>query len=221
MPKKLKSYRNWLGDKLSDPKRAARYLNAAAEDSEAMFLKALRKVALSQTRPMSEIAESCGVSRESLYRMLSETGNPTSDNRRAILASLGFKSVVVPLAADDSGQVTKSINSASVEDSSTTSVLAVNDAATKRASASQSFYLHAYLPLGTPGNTNLGITATNYAVPPLGSVPFAVGTLSAPFSDYLYRTADTPTMPEGTALYTINPADSNIAPRPIARLQYV
>src|ERR1700722_12093469 len=99
MPSKLKSYHDWLGAKLVDPKRAARYLNAAAEDSEAMFLKALRKVALSQDRSMTEIAESSGITRESLYRMLSETGNPTSENRRAILAVLGFKSVVVPIDA--------------------------------------------------------------------------------------------------------------------------
>src|ERR1700735_1014838 len=99
MAEQLKAYGEWLGKKLADPERAARYLNAAAEDSEAMFLKALRKFALSQNRSMTEIAESCGVSRESLYRMLSETGNPTSENRRAILAALGFKSIVVPLVA--------------------------------------------------------------------------------------------------------------------------
>jgi hypothetical protein len=62
-----------------------------------MFLKALRKVALSQNRPMTEIAEACGVSREALYRMLCETGNPTSENRRAILAALGLKAIVVPI----------------------------------------------------------------------------------------------------------------------------
>ena len=97
MPKKTSSYRDWLTSKLSDPRRAARYLTAAAEDSEAMFLKALRKVASAQSRSMKELAEICGVSRESLYRMLSETGNPTSGNRRAILASLGLKSIVVPV----------------------------------------------------------------------------------------------------------------------------
>ena len=56
MAKQLKSYQDWLGAKLADPELAARYLNAAAEDSEAMFLKALRKVAASQSRSMTEIA---------------------------------------------------------------------------------------------------------------------------------------------------------------------
>jgi probable addiction module antidote protein len=97
MPLKTKSYKDWLSAKLSDPLRAAGYLNAALEDSEAMFLKALRKVAMSQGRSMTEIAESCGVSRESIYRMLSESGNPTSENRRSILAALGMKSIVAPI----------------------------------------------------------------------------------------------------------------------------
>jgi len=97
MPMKTTSYKEWLDAKLSDPRRAARYLNAAAEDSEAMFLKALRKVASSQSRSMADIAAACGVSRESLYRMLSEAGNPTSENRRSILAVLGLKSIVVPI----------------------------------------------------------------------------------------------------------------------------
>jgi probable addiction module antidote protein len=101
MAEKVIAYGEWLTTRLADPHRAARYLNTAAEESEAMFLKALRKVALAQTRPIAKVAESCGVSRESLYRMLSESGNPTSENRRAILAALGFKSVVVPIDAHE------------------------------------------------------------------------------------------------------------------------
>jgi probable addiction module antidote protein len=97
MPNKTKSYRDWLNEKLSDPARASRYLNKALEDSEPMFLKALRKVALSQSRTMTDLARECEVSRESLYRMLSENGNPTSENRRAILAAMGLKSIVVPI----------------------------------------------------------------------------------------------------------------------------
>ena len=97
MASKLKSYRDWLESRLSDPVRAARYLNAAAEESEGAFLKALRKVAAAQERSMTAIADTSGVSRESLYRMLSDTGNPTSENRRAILAALGLESKIVPI----------------------------------------------------------------------------------------------------------------------------
>ncbi len=97
MPKRTKSYTGWLAAKLSDPKRAARYLNAAQEDSPAMFLKALRKVAAAQPGHMAELAEAAKVSRESLYRMMSETGNPTYDSLKGILNAMGLKLEVVPL----------------------------------------------------------------------------------------------------------------------------
>jgi probable addiction module antidote protein len=99
MPKRTQSYTDWLGSKLSDPKRAARYLNAAQEDSPAMFLKALRKVAAAQPAPMTELAEAAKVSREGLYRMMSETGNPTYDSLKGILNAMGLKLEVVPLGA--------------------------------------------------------------------------------------------------------------------------
>jgi probable addiction module antidote protein len=96
MSKSTSSYKDWLSDKLSNPRRAARFLNAAQEDSPRMFLKALRKVAASQSRPMTELAEAVGVSRESLYRMMSETGNPTYENLTGILRAMHFKIQVIP-----------------------------------------------------------------------------------------------------------------------------
>lgn len=86
------AYRDWLGAKLTDPNRAVRYLNAAMEDSQGAFLKALRKV--SESYEKKQLAESAGVSRESLYRMLSETGNPTYESLSGILAALGLKLTV-------------------------------------------------------------------------------------------------------------------------------
>ena len=97
MASRTTNYRDWLNDKLSEPGRAANYLNAASRESHSMFLKALRKVAAVNPLSMTQIAESCDISRESLYRMLSETGNPTSDNERAILAALGLTLKVVPI----------------------------------------------------------------------------------------------------------------------------
>ena len=95
MPRNVTKYGNWLNSRLADPARAARYLNAAQEDSPAMFLKALRKVASSQDRPMAELASSVGVSREALYRMMSENGNPTFESLSGILNAMGFKMRVV------------------------------------------------------------------------------------------------------------------------------
>ena len=94
MPKTI-PYKNWLSDKLSDPKRAARYLNEAYKDSTPAFLKALRKV--SESLEKKRLAESAGVSRESLYRMLSETGNPTIASLRGITEAMGFRLEIVPI----------------------------------------------------------------------------------------------------------------------------
>ena len=96
MPKTI-AYKYWLSAKLSDPKRAARYLNAAYKDSTPAFLKALRKV--SESLEKKQLAESAGVSRESLYRMLSETGNPTIASLRGITEAMGFRLEIVPIDA--------------------------------------------------------------------------------------------------------------------------
>ena len=95
MVKGLKSYRKWLDTKLADPERAARFLTTASRDSEASLRKAIKKV-IEARSTMTEIAQICGISRESLHRMLTDTGNPTSENKRAILTALGFAIDIVP-----------------------------------------------------------------------------------------------------------------------------
>jgi probable addiction module antidote protein len=89
MPKRTADYRTALLEDLKDPREAADYLNAALRDSEEAFLVALRDVA--EARQMAKIAETVGVSRESLYRMLSASGNPTYRNFFGILKALGVE----------------------------------------------------------------------------------------------------------------------------------
>jgi probable addiction module antidote protein len=96
------AYKDWLSAKLSDPQRAARYLNAAYQDSTPAFLKALRKV--SESLEKKQLAESAGVSRESLYRMLSETGNPTLTSLRGITEAMGFRLEIVPISSTSQPQ---------------------------------------------------------------------------------------------------------------------
>jgi probable addiction module antidote protein len=74
---------------LSHPDEAVHYLNAAIEDSPEMFLQALRNVA--QSRQMTKVAKDAGVTRESLYRATSLTGNPTLDTLSSVLSALGLK----------------------------------------------------------------------------------------------------------------------------------
>ena len=77
----------------ADPKLAAEYLNAAAEDGDPrVYLAALRTVA--EAKGMAKVAKAAGVPRESLYRALSSSGNPRFSTLRAILKAAGLKMAV-------------------------------------------------------------------------------------------------------------------------------
>jgi probable addiction module antidote protein len=96
MPKRTRSYEEDLQQRLQDPAYAAEYLKAAIEDdeedSDALFLLALRDVA--KAHKMTRIAESTGLNRESLYKMLSGTGNPSLSSLKAVLKALNLKLTV-------------------------------------------------------------------------------------------------------------------------------
>jgi probable addiction module antidote protein len=95
MPKASKTYAAWRVEKLSDPKRAARYLNAAKRDSKEAFLHAVKNVI--QANQVSRIAREAGVSRESVYRSFSSEGNPTFDTLSAVLEALNINIEFVPV----------------------------------------------------------------------------------------------------------------------------
>jgi probable addiction module antidote protein len=96
MPKRTRSYREGLLASLADTQEAAHYLEAALEESSELFLVALRDVA--EARQMAKVAKDAGVAREALYRMLSESGNPTLSSLSSILKSLGLRLSVDVLA---------------------------------------------------------------------------------------------------------------------------
>ena len=90
MPKKTQPYRSWQIEKLKDPAIASDYLNEALSDSPKMFLKALGLVAQSRQN-FRQVARDAGISREALYRSLSEEGNPTFDTLHSVLDVLDLK----------------------------------------------------------------------------------------------------------------------------------
>ena len=94
MPKRTRDYRETLLIDLQNLTEAASYLNAALEDSDEMFLLALRDVA--EARQMAKVAEAAGIARESIYRMLTEKGNPRYANFLGILRALGLKLTIEP-----------------------------------------------------------------------------------------------------------------------------
>ena len=90
MSKASRPHRPELLKALVDPAEAAEYLNAALEeDSNELFLLALRNVA--EAHGMKKLAEDAQLNRESMYRMLSEQGNPRFTSLTTILGQLGLK----------------------------------------------------------------------------------------------------------------------------------
>jgi probable addiction module antidote protein len=101
MLKRTRSYSEWRLEKLSDPVRAARYLNAAKKDSKEALLYALKNVI--QANQVAKIAREAGISRESVYRSFSAEGNPTFDTLSDVLVALDIDYEFIPKEHSSSG----------------------------------------------------------------------------------------------------------------------
>jgi probable addiction module antidote protein len=92
--KKSRVYQPDLIESLRDAREAEEYLNAALEeDDPELFLLALRNVAEAQGG-IAQLAKKAKLNRESLYRMLSDRGNPEFRSLDALLHALGFRLAV-------------------------------------------------------------------------------------------------------------------------------
>lgn len=92
---KYRDFKDYHIEQLRDPEDAKIYLSVALEDYEQngdieAFLLAVRDVAEAQGG-MSKLAERVSLTREGLYKALSENGNPQLNTMGKILHGLGFK----------------------------------------------------------------------------------------------------------------------------------
>ena len=94
----MSNYRRFKGfhiEQLRDPEDAEIYLSIALEDYEKdedieAFLLAVRDVAEAQGGT-SKLADRVSLTREGLYKTLSENGNPQLNRMGTILRRLGFR----------------------------------------------------------------------------------------------------------------------------------
>ena len=85
------SHDDFLMEILKDKGQASAYLDAAFDDPDRrIFLIALRNVTLAQGG-LAAVAARSGLNRESLYRALSEKGNPSIQTLFAVLEALGVR----------------------------------------------------------------------------------------------------------------------------------
>lgn len=91
--KTTSNFREHLIDSLKGDEEAQLiYLKASLEDnsdSPEAFLLSLKTIA--ESRGFSNLATDAGLSRESLYRTLSESGNPKLDTIFKLMNALGFR----------------------------------------------------------------------------------------------------------------------------------
>jgi probable addiction module antidote protein len=84
-------YRDELLKSLKDPEEAAHYLSACLQDEDPrVFLMALRDVADAHGG-MGILSRDTHLNRESLYRMLSRSGNPSLETLTAVLRAVGLR----------------------------------------------------------------------------------------------------------------------------------
>ena len=77
---------------LRDPEVAAEYLNEALGDGDAeVILMALRNLAEAQEDGISGLAARSQLGRESMYKMLSASGNPKLSSFTKLIHGLGLK----------------------------------------------------------------------------------------------------------------------------------
>lgn len=85
------SHQSWLKKYLTDPEKAAAYLNAELEDGDMFYLlKAIRNVAAANGG-VGKLAKTVKMSRTTLYKTLSENGNPEISTLEKILAVYGIR----------------------------------------------------------------------------------------------------------------------------------
>jgi probable addiction module antidote protein len=89
------SYEETLLKALTDPLEAAAYIEAVLElDEPATLLIALRHVA--KAHGMAEVARRADMGDKTLFRALSEDGNPTLSTITKVLHAVGLRISVVP-----------------------------------------------------------------------------------------------------------------------------
>jgi len=89
---KVHSVRRTHSLHLRDQEVAAEYLCAALDDGDpAVILMALRNIAEAQEDGISGLAIRSNLGRESMYKMLSKTGNPKLSSFTKVIQALGLK----------------------------------------------------------------------------------------------------------------------------------
>ncbi|MEZ0472208.1 addiction module antidote protein [Luteimonas salinilitoris] len=87
-------------DYLHDESDIAAYLETVLEDGDARVVPVALRTVAEAMGGMTSLAERTGLSRETLYRTLSDKGNPRLDTLTTILGAFGLRMAVAPARPD-------------------------------------------------------------------------------------------------------------------------
>lgn len=97
MTKKLKEFKTLFAEELRNLDYATAYLNEAlADEDKRVFLVALKNVIEANSENKTILAKETKVSRPTVYRMLSKTGNPRWENITSIMDAMNLQISVSP-----------------------------------------------------------------------------------------------------------------------------
>jgi len=95
---------DFLKEQLQDKQLAAMYLEECLADGDIdLFKKALKDVADAQLGGVTALSRNVDLNRQSLYRSLSEDGNPRLDTLVKVLGALGLRIAVSMKGNSDVG----------------------------------------------------------------------------------------------------------------------
>jgi probable addiction module antidote protein len=88
-----------IAEHLDSDEKIALFLEAVFEEGDpTLIAAAIGEVA--RARGMSQVAKEAGLSRENLYRALSEGGNPEFATILKVIRAIGYDLTIVPHAAE-------------------------------------------------------------------------------------------------------------------------
>jgi len=128
-------YREHLLERLQDKEEAAAYLNAVLEYAdEPVLMLAIRDVV--DAFGVRNVAESAGLNRENLYRMLSQQGNPRLSSLFAVLKSIGLRLAIeveqATMSVTDDETVSSIISYSFYETSKASLIGQINDSSIEK-----------------------------------------------------------------------------------------
>lgn len=95
---KISGLEKWdIVDELTTPELQAEYLSIVMADGDAAEIRSAIN-AVARARGMASVAKAANVTREGLYRALGDNGNPEFVTVVKVLAALGMRLDVQPLA---------------------------------------------------------------------------------------------------------------------------